>query len=413
MLILYNIGIRAYYLLVLLASIWNPKAAKWISGRKNWSKELESVFSKSDRVIWFHCASLGEFEQGRPLIEKVRKEYPDRKILLTFFSPSGYEKRKDFSEVDHVCYLPTDTAGNAKEFLDLVPVEKVFFIKYEFWFYILRAINRKDIPVYLASGNFRADQLFFKWYGSWYKKLLGFFTHIFVQNSGSEKLLHDIGIHHVSVAGDTRFDRVAKIARDAKAKDKLLLFSNEKPVIIAGSTWEKDEELLLEIYKQFSGSCNWIIAPHEPSEKIILRLSRQFEKSVLFSKIKEGMNIEEDVIIVNTIGHLSSLYQYGTLAYIGGGFGKGIHNTLEAAAFGNPLLFGPNYHSFQEAKDLISCGAAYVIKFPQDSYTIINDVVKNLDRRKNISQIAENYIINQAGATNKIFDFVFIYQHKI
>ncbi len=408
MLILYTLGIWIYYLMVLLASIGNEKARKWIRGRRTWAAQLAGKFSGDDRVIWFHCASLGEFEQGRPIIERVRKDHPEYKILLTFFSPSGYEKRKNYSGVDHVSYLPLDSARNAKRLLEMVRVEKVFFIKYEFWYHLLRAVSRKDIPVYLASGNFRSDQLFFKWYGGWYRKFLNFFTHIFVQNSGSEKLLQGIGIAHVSIAGDTRFERVAKIAHDAEPTANLLAFSKEKPVIIAGSTWDKDEALLLEVYKKFAGTCRWIIAPHEPTKRNLARLRQQFEKSVLFSEIREGATVEADVILVDTIGHLSSLYQYGTVAYIGGGFGKGIHNILEAAAFGNPLFFGPNYNSFQEAKDLLSNGAACVIKHTPDAYGTMMGIVNNAAAQKSISQIVEDYIINQSGATDKIVDFVFI-----
>ncbi len=408
--LLYNLGIRIYYLLVLLASTGNEKARKWIHGRRNWAELLEGRFDKNDRVIWFHCASLGEFEQGRPIIEKVKQSFPEYKILLTFFSPSGYEKRKNFSGADYVSYLPLDTPGNARKMLDLVPIEKVFFIKYEFWFHLLKALHRKNIPVYLASGSFRANQIFFKWYGGWYRKFLHYFTHIFVQNKESEKLLYSAGLKDVTIAGDTRFERVAKIAENAVPKQNFLSFSKDKPVIIAGSTWEKDEELLYGIYEQFSTRCRWIIAPHEPTWKNLDRLSHQFNNSILYSKIQDGDEIESEVILVDTIGHLSSLYQYADIAFIGGGFGKGIHNILEAAAFGNPILFGPNFESFQEAKDLISVNAAYVIKHTQEGLAIIEDLVNNESKRKSIAETAENYIIKQLGATDKIVDFVFIKQ---
>jgi 3-deoxy-D-manno-octulosonic-acid transferase len=406
--ILYNLGIRIYYFLVLLASIGNEKAKKWIRGRRNWAKNLEGIFEDGDHVIWFHCASLGEFEQCRPILEKVKLGYPDYKILLTFFSPSGYEKRKDFSGADFVSYLPLDTAGNVNKLLNLVPIEKVFFIKYEFWYHMLKGLNMRSIPTYLASGNFRPDQVFFKWYGRWYRKFLHLFTHIFVQNSSSVDLLAGIGVQEVSVAGDTRFERVAKIASEAFPKQNLLSFSEDKPVIIAGSTWEKDEELLHGIYQKFSDRCKWIIAPHEPNEKNLNRLNGLFKNSVLFSKIKDGEEIKGDVILVDTIGHLSSLYQYGNIAYIGGGFGKGIHNILEAAAFGNPIFFGPNYHSFLEAKDLISARAAYVIKHAEEGYSQMDLLVLNKNQQKVIAEIAENYIIKQVGATDIIVDFVFI-----
>lgn len=406
--ILYNLGIRIYYFLVLLASLWNEKAKRWIHGRREWEQHLKGRFGKSDKVIWFHCASLGEFEQGRPLIESVRKRYPDYKILLTFFSPSGYEKRKSYEEADMVSYLPLDTAQNARKFLALVPVEKVFFIKYEFWLHFLRAIREQNISVYLVSGNFRSGQLFFKWYGAWYKKFLHYFTHIFVQNRESMELLNGAGIEHATVTGDTRFDRVIKIAKETVSKDYLLTFSNKKPVIIAGSTWEKDEEILHKVYEQIGSRCNWIIAPHEPSRKNIDRLSGQFAENVLYSEISEVNEIHERVILVDTIGHLSSLYQYGTIAYIGGGFGRGIHNILEAAVFGLPLVFGPNFHDFQEARELISYGVAYVIKHPKLLYSTIDGLVNSEKQRKIIAETAESYIIKSVGATDKIVDFVFI-----
>ena len=406
--ILYSIGIRIYYAFIWIAAAWNEKAAKWISGRKSWRENLEGVFSEKDKVVWFHCASLGEFEQGRPIIERVRKEFPEYKILLSFFSPSGFEKRKDYTGVDHVTYLPLDTARNARHFLQIVPVKKVFFIKYEFWYHFLKTISARNIPLFLASGNFRSEQLFFKWYGGWYRRFLHFFSHLFVQNTTSELLLNTIGIQHHSIAGDTRFERVIKIAKEAEKDRRLSRFSTEKPVIVAGSTWEKDESLLYEIHKNLSADCKWIIAPHEPTEKNIQRLLKQFENALLFSEISDRHQIEKDVIIVDTIGHLSSLYQYATLAYIGGGFGKGIHNILEAAAFGKPLIFGPNYSSFQEARDLLSCGAAHVIKQVSDGHALIKGLVNNEDELKSVAQIAENYIINQSGATDKIVDFVFI-----
>ncbi len=406
--ILYDFGIRIYYFLVLLASAGNEKAKKWIHGRREWEKRLKGKFGEDDKVIWFHCASLGEFEQGRPLIERVRNSYPEYKILLTFFSPSGYEKRKNYEGADVVSYLPLDTARNARKFLNIVPVEKVFFVKYEFWLHILRAVKQENISVYLASGNFRSGQLFFKWYGAWYKKFLHYFTHIFVQNEESKDLLNGVGIAKVTVAGDTRFDRVVKIAKETVSKENLLKFSNQRPLIIAGSTWEKDEEVLHEVYEQFSGKCNWIIAPHEPTKKNIDRLSGLFSERVLYSEISDLNEISGSVILVDTIGHLSSLYRYGTIAYIGGGFGKGIHNILEAAVFGLPLLFGPNYYNFQEARELISDDVARVIKHTQDLYSTIDGLVNSEKKRLKIAEIAENYILKRKGATKKIVDFVFI-----
>ena len=405
--IIYDIGLRVYYLLILLASPWNPKAAKWISGRKGWREQLEKAFSEGDKVIWFHCASLGEFEQGRPIIEMVRKEYPEYKILLSFFSPSGYEKRKNYDRVDHVCYLPLDTRRNARDFVSRVPLEKVFFIKYEFWYHTLRRINKAGIPLYLASGKFLKSHFFFRWYGSWYRKVFSYFTHIFVQDEESESLLAKNRISNVSVAGDTRFDRVVEISATHRRSDERALFPNSLPVIVAGSTWEKDEMLLKEVYYALEGSCNWIIAPHEPSAQNIARLTKFFPGAVLYSDILMGKEIMDDVLLVDTIGHLSSLYRKGNIAYIGGGFGKGIHNILEATAAGLPVFFGPKMQRFKEAVDLQTEGGAYVIQQVNDLHSGIRALVSNEKLLIRRSQIAVNYTHSNTGATRAIVNHVF------
>jgi len=390
-----------------VVSVWNPKAKKWISGRKNWRIKLEGIFNEDDKVIWFHCASLGEFEQGRSLIEKVRIQCPDHKILLTFFSPSGFEKRKDYKLVDHVCYLPLDTSRNAHAFVHMIPLEKVFFIKYEFWYHFLKNIRAKNVPLYLASGNFQKSHIFFKKYGSWYRKILGSFTQIFVQDMESSELLKKYGFNNFIVSGDTRFDRVKQISVRNTEMKEVSSFAGDSPILIAGSTWEKDELLIREAYLSLKGKCKWIIAPHEPSEQHIHRLKRWFPEALLFSELKKDFEDEIDVIIVNTIGHLSSLYHYGLIAYIGGGFGKGIHNILEASAAGLPVLFGPNYNRFREALDLKSAGAAYVVEHSDDLIRQILLMLNDQGLLKTRSQIAENYTISNTGATDKIVDFVF------
>ena len=404
----YDIGIKLYFLAILVASLWNQKAYRWISGRYGWREKIKTAFDPQDRVIWFHCASLGEFEQGRPIIEHVRKKFPDRKILLSFFSPSGFEKRRNYEAADLVVYLPLDTKRNVREFLKHLPLEKVFFIKYEFWFHMLRELHLKKIQVYLASGNFRSNQLFFKSYGRWYRSMLGFFDHIFVQNTTSEELLSGLEMKNVSVAGDTRFDRVLKIAGEPKDIHKLKDFKGDKPLIVAGSTWERDEEILLKAYEHFGEKLRWVIAPHEPSIKNIDRLSLLFGSTLKLTRLIEAGNTDAQVVLVDTIGHLSSLYNYATIAYIGGGFGKGIHNILEAVAHGKAVMFGPNYHSFQEAHDLISAGIAYVVNQHQDVVMHTEVMVNNLEIQKEASQIAENYVIKNSGATDRIVDFVFL-----
>ncbi|MEX0987738.1 MAG: glycosyltransferase N-terminal domain-containing protein [Bacteroidales bacterium] len=407
MVLLYNIGIRLYGLMVRVVSAWNPKAAKWVAGRQGWREEIASKFNKEDRVVWFHCASLGEFEQGRPMIEMVRKQYPAYKILLTFFSPSGFEKRKDYPLADHVSYLPLDTRANAKEMLTLVPVVKAIFIKYEFWYNFLSVLKANNIPVYLVSGYFRPSQLFFRWYGGWYRKILLFFTHIFVQNGASAELLGKFDIKKVTVSGDTRFDRVMAIAEKARQFAALQLYSEGNSVIIGGSTWEKDEMILKEAYRKLKGKCKWIIAPHEPSEQNVQRLKCWFPEHIVFSEIKNGTSPEGDIIIVDTIGNLSSLYRYGSLAYIGGGFGKGIHNILEATAAGLPVLFGPNYERFNEAVDLRNAGAAYVVEHPEDGFSQFNKLLGNRKLLDKSAQIAVNYTHKKTGASKIIVDYLF------
>jgi 3-deoxy-D-manno-octulosonic-acid transferase len=403
----YNIGVRIYYLLALILSIWKPKAALWVKGRNDWRKKLEGKFKVNDKVIWFHCASLGEFEQGRPVMETVRENFPDKKILLSFFSPSGYEKRKNYTMVDHVCYLPLDTRPNAKDFLNLVPVEKAFFIKYEFWFYFLYALKIRKIPTYLISGHFRHDQLFFKWYGGWYRKFLFHFTHIFVQHTSSADLLTKYGITNISVAGDTRFDRVYAIAKNNKSWKSLNSFSEKHPVIIAGSTWELDERIILEVYEHFRGMINLILAPHEPNIKSIERIRNLFPDCTNYSDLSENETITTSVIIVDTMGHLSSLYQYGDIAYIGGGFGKGIHNILEASASGLPVLFGPNYKNFQEAFELVNLGGAHSLRNSNEAIVILDTLLADKNELSRQSLISKKYTLEKKGATKIILEHIF------
>ena len=406
--VIYNIGIRLYYLVVWMASVSNAKAEKWIAGRRRWEKALAGKFGMDDRVVWFHCASLGEFEQGRPMIEMVREQYPQYKILVTFFSPSGYEKRKDYAAADAVCYLPLDRRSNVTRFLALVPVHTAIFIKYEFWYHFLRGLSKRRIPVYLASGHFSASQLFFRWYGGWYRKFLEFFTHIFVQDSQSEELLKSYGIAHTSVAGDTRFDRVVAISGAGGETEWVHRFAGDRPLVIAGSTWERDEAIIKEVCEALRGKARWVIAPHEPSEQNIQRLKSWFPDHLLFSAMGTGNGLQDaEVLIVDTIGHLSSLYRYGSMAYIGGGFGRGIHNILEATAAGLPVMFGPNYQRFREAVELQNDGAAYVVEQTEDALIVIGEFLNNSELLKERSQIALNYTISRTGATSKIVDFVF------
>lgn len=402
--IIYDIAVMSYFLLIRIAATWNPKAEKWIRGRKHWKDQLSGVFTPGDRVTWFHCASLGEFEQGRPVIEAVRANYPEKKILLTFFSPSGYEKRKDYPGVDFVGYLPRDTGANAKTFLKLVPVEQALFVKYEFWYHMLKGLHDRKIPVSLVSGHFRKSQVFFRWYGGFFRRMLHFFTHIFVQTSGSLKLLEELGLRNVTVAGDTRFDRVMQIAGRASGSAALKTFAAGSDVIVAGSTWEADEMHVKTAFEAAGTGCKLIIAPHEVTAENVERLVKIFPGSTLFSQLHGDEPVQGRVIIVDTIGHLSSLYQYGTIAFIGGGFGKGIHNILEATAAGLPVFFGPNFRNFSEATDLVIAGGAFSVESPAETASRIQKLLGDRAQLKKISQLVLQFTRSRTGATRIIVD---------
>jgi 3-deoxy-D-manno-octulosonic-acid transferase len=395
----YNIGVRIYWLAAWISSLWNPKAKKWIRGRKGWYRDLKDAFGPDDEVIWFHCASLGEFEQGRPLMEEMSSRFPSQKILLTFFSPSGYEKRKSYEKADHVMYLPLDTPRNARLLSGALNLKVVVFIKYEFWYHILRQLSKRGTPLFLASGIFRSGQLFFQWYGKWYRKFLECFTHIFVQHEASMLLLKKIGIDRVSVAGDTRFDRVQQAAATPFHHPTLEQMTQGRNTIVAGSTWEPDEQLLEELFLQLPEEVCWIIAPHELSASHIARLQKRFPGSILFSALDEEIRPETRVVIIDSIGLLSYLYRLGTLAYLGGGFGKGIHNILEAATYGIPVIFGPNYHKFREAVELAHLQGGFPVQDGKELLSTVHQQLNDKELLKSSSEIAGNYVMERVGAT--------------
>ncbi len=409
MTLIYKIGIFFYSLLIRLVSPFNQKAKQFVVGRKNWKETLHSQIEKEARYIWFHCASLGEFEQGRPVIEEIKKRFPEYKIVLTFFSPSGYEIRKNYDGANIVSYLPMDTKANAQAFINMVKPEKVFFIKYEFWYFYISELKNQNIPLYLFSAIFRENQHFFKntpW-GKWFRKALFQFEHFFVQNKTSAELLKSIGLSNISVSGDTRFDRVATIARAAKKIPIVNKFKGDSQLIVAGSTWKPDEELLIEFINQ-NKDVKFIIAPHEVSAININRIHQLLTKpAISFSNINENEIDQYQVLIIDSIGLLSSLYQYGNLAYIGGGFGVGIHNILEAATFGMPIVFGPNYKKFKEAVDLTSNGGAFSIT----NFIELNHTLKQLTSDKkvlyNASRISKDYVSKNVGSTKFIIKKVF------
>lgn len=404
MVFFYNLSVLIYKILIYLASPFNKKAKQWITGRKGLFEILEKRIKKDSRIAWFHCASLGEFEQGRPVIEEFRKRHPAFKILITFFSPSGYEVRKTYNGADYIFYLPVDTPSNAKRFVNIVNPEVVFFVKYEFWFNYIKNISREKIPFFVISANFRHGQHFFKWYGGWFRKQLNGITKIFVQNKESADLLKKIGITQVTISGDTRFDRVHSITQNIKKFPVIEKFCKNSDVFISGSSWPPDEELLTKLINSEKTKYKFIIAPHLVDKPHVASLEEKIKKGhvVLYSEADEENVMYAKVMIIDSIGILSHVYQYGKIAYIGGGFGSGIHNILEAATFGMPVIFGPKYHKFQEAVNLIKEGGAFSINNEQEFFTVVFKLMNDPLLLKEKSEIAKTFVQKNIGATEII-----------
>ena len=402
--LIYLFGIRLYHLLVRLASLFHAKAHDFIQGRKGWFEDLESNTAGWRPTVWFHCASLGEFEQGRPLLEEIRERDPEVKILLTFFSPSGYRIRKDYPGADYVTYLPLDTPRNARKFVEQVSPEKVFFIKYEYWYFMLRRLHRQHIPVYLVSAIFRKDQLFFRWYGRWFRRMLHYYHHLFVQDDRSRDLLKTYGVDSVTVSGDTRFDRVQKIVAGAPAVPLLEQFRDDTLLLIGGSTWPEDEELLIQYYQEADASIKLVLAPHEVHKLSIRRMLSRFssEEVLVWSEAGDDDPGKARVLVIDTIGMLSSLYGYGKLAYVGGGFGKGIHNILEAATYGMPVVFGPKHKKFREANDLVEKGGAFSVHDYASFKNLMDSFLSEPGQLEKAGAIAGSYVKRHAGATRRI-----------
>ena len=381
-----------------------------MTGRKNIFEKLETAFTGNNKVVWVHCASLGEFEQGRPLLEKLRSYYPGYKLLLTFFSPSGYEVRKEYKGADWVFYLPIDGVHNANRFLKIVNPSLVVFVKYEFWYYYLREIKQRNIPLLLVSAIFREDSGYFKWHNGLQRKMLFFFQHVFVQTEASKKMLGSIGLmDNCSVAGDTRFDRVIEIAENSAAIPVIEHFTANKKTIVAGSTWPEDEEILQKTMQSINDPLlQLIIAPHEINTEHISQLRKLFPGSILFSEIKNDnkQTASGNILIIDNIGMLSRLYKYAYITYVGGGFGKGIHNTLEAAVYGKPVLFGPVYYKFNEAVDLISTGGAISINDTEDCILSIQKLLQDQKVYQRSSENARKYVYSNKGATEKVMHFI-------
>jgi len=407
--VLYNLSIFFYSILIKLAAPFNLKAGQISKGRQRVFAELPNKIKHDRPIIWVHCASLGEFEQGRPLIEAIKKQHPEYQILLTFFSPSGYEIRKNYELADYIYYLPADTKSNSQKLIELVNPEFVFFVKYEFWFHYIQELKKRNIPLYLVSAIFRENQLFFKntpW-GKWYRKMLFGFSHFFVQDEQSVKLLASIGINNVTKAGDTRFDRVAEIARNGKDIPLVEKFKGNSQLVVAGSTWKPDEELLIE-YIHAHPEIKFVIAPHETKKGNIDRLISQLKTPVIcYTEATNESVMNKQVLLVDTIGLLSSVYKYADLAYIGGGFGVGIHNTLEAAIFGMPIVFGPNYLRFNEATTMVKLGVAHPINDYSGLKTILDTLLSDTEKRKEITSACISFTQQNLGATKTITSKVF------
>ncbi len=400
MLLLYNFAITLYYRLLYIVSIFNNKASLWIKGRKN--QQVEALSSS----IWFHFASLGEFEQGRPVLEKMRQLYPANPIVITFFSPSGYEIRKNTPLAHAVYYLPLDTARNAREFITAIKPVMAIFTKYEYWYHYFNELHTQHVPLYMISTIFRPGQVFFKWYGGLHRKMLKLVTWFFVQDIDSKHLLQGLGKSNITISGDTRFDRVWANALQPKALPNVAAFKGDSKLFIAGSTWPADEKLLAALIAKHPG-WKFIIAPHEIGEEKISGLMASLPKdsTIKYSEISHLTSHISNLVIDN-IGMLSSLYQYADIAYIGGGFGAGIHNTLEAAAFGMPVVFGPKYDKFKEAKDLIELNAGYSINTEEELLAVAGSLMDDEIHRYRAARASKKYVEEHVGATEAIVKYI-------
>ena len=408
MLFLYSIVTQIVQFLLPIFGFFSPKMKLFVNGRKTVFETLEQKINSSDKTIWFHAASLGEFEQGLPVMEKIKAKFPNHKIVVTFFSPSGYEVRKNNTIADATVYLPLDTKSNAKKFLKLVHPEMVFFIKYEFWPNYLNELKKTNVTTYLISGIFRENQAFFKWYGGFYRKALKTFDYFFVQNESSKKLLQSLGFQNVKISGDTRFDRVVSILERDNSLDFIANFKDNKTTIVIGSSWPKDEELLINYINQSSEEIKFIIAPHNIKEEQISNLKSQItKKTVLFSE-KNNLDLSNfNVFIIDTIGILTKIYSYADIAYVGGGFGNpGVHNLLEPATFGIPIIVGPNYSHFAEATALVHQEGCISIKNQNELNEAFDNLISNEDIRHEKGHICETFVQMNKGATQTIINHI-------
>ncbi|MFI5185410.1 MAG: 3-deoxy-D-manno-octulosonic acid transferase [Chitinophagales bacterium] len=409
----YNIFLILYRSAIRISSLWNTKAKKWLTGRKNIFEKIQSeIFNAADthssKLIWIHCSSLGEFEQGRPVIEKIKAQGTRHRIVLTFFSPSGYEVKKNDPGADSIFYLPMDSPKNARRFMDLLNPSLVIFIKYDYWHYYLNEIKKRKIKCLLISAIFRKDQVFFKWYGGLQRKMLDCFTQIFVQNAESKRLLETIQVNHYTISGDTRFDSVIAIAKNFQTIPPVEEFIGSKKCIVAGSTWKKDEAALQKVFERLRDyDLKLIIAPHEIHETHLSQLKDLFPNSVRFSELANSQRQESKVLIIDNMGMLSRLYNLAFITYVGGGFTRdGVHNVLEAAVYGKPLVFGKNYKKYKEAIDLIEYEGAKSFTDEEDLYQIVLTLLTDESDYRQKCLASKNYVLENRGASEKILNYI-------
>lgn len=406
--LLYNLFIHLYPITLGIVSPFNPKAKQWKAGREGLLEKISATIRTNKVDIWMHCSSLGEFEQGRPVLEQLRNLEPRLKILLTFFSPSGYEVRKNYSGADYVFYLPMDNSTNARRFFEVVNPQLVVFVKYEFWHYYLLEAKKRNTPALLISGIFRKDQPFFKWYGALHRKMLASFHYLFVQTTASERLLSTIGFSkNVTVSGDTRFDRVIEIAESFEPIVEIEEFCNGSQVVVAGSTWSEDDEEL-DHFANTNPGVRFIIAPHHIDKARIEECKRLYKRSILFSQLPTQQSIEGvNTIIIDNIGMLSRLYKYGTVCYVGGAFGEdGVHNVLEAAVYGKPVVFGPEYEKYVEAAELVEEGGGISIENAVELEKQLQALLTNKEQYTKAADAARNYVYSKKGATSTIINYI-------
>ena len=412
LIILYNLFLVIYSAGIRIASPWNKKAKLWINGRRKLFKNLRKTYTSQQKTVWMHCASLGEFEQGRPVLKKIKEAFPGVSIVITFFSPSGYEIAMNDKDFKQVFFLPMDSSSHAKKLINILKPDLVFWVKYEYWFYYLRELKRKNIPVLLISGVYRKSQPFFKWYGKFWQNILMTFTHFFVQDPVSEKHLQKIiSAEKITVSGDTRCDRVINIAENFTDVPGIADFCETKKVIVAGSTWEDDEAEWIHFVKQHP-EIKFIFAPHEIDAENLAFVKKEFPGSILYSEwIGETppskLSGASNCLIIDNIGMLSRIYKYATISYVGGGFGyNGLHNILEAAVFSKPVIFGPEYEKNFEAEELINCSGAISIDNALELEKVVNNLLKSEEEILSRGAAAKNYVYKNAGATQKIISHI-------